>query len=251
MNHSTKSDEWIAAVISANPIRIAPNGNILTCPLRLHYTNLLEPAKPMRGEDPNKPTKYGATLLFPPGSEGQFQSVIRPVLLGVAKAQFPDKFDPATGEVSGLTFPFRDQGEKAEHQGFTRGCGFANATTKFKPMVVDTAYDVIPDEVLKTRSYDGVWAICELNAYAYNDPRKKGVSLGLQMVMLFADDQKLMSAKADPRKVFAGVKIDSAFNPSAAFGTGPATQGRPTHNPDALLPAQPVGGTGAAAAGMW
>lgn len=225
MNNSAKTDEWIVAVVAANPVRVAPNGQIITCPVRLTFCDLLEPAKPMRGEvaDPNKPPKYGCAILFPPGVEGMIQSVIRPAVETVAKTTFPRNFDAATGEFSGLHFPMRRQDEKLESQGFTKGCVFTRVSSKFQPQVVDTAMNPVSD---KSRIYNGVWAIVALNPYSFNDPRKKGVSLGLQMVMLFDNDTRLVSQKADPGQTFAGVKIDQAFNPSAAFGTAAPAAGQ-------------------------
>jgi hypothetical protein len=76
----------------------------------------------------------------------------------------------------------------------------------------------IESKDLATRLYNGVWAMASINTYTFNDPRKKGVSLGLQMLMIFSNDTKLVSAKADPAKAFAGVQIDSDFDAGAAFG---------------------------------
>ena len=224
MNHSIKTDAWIKQVTEANPIRIGADGSLLTCPVRLHYPNLFRPAPPLRGEvpDPNKPGKFGATFLFPPGVEGQINTVLGPVLMNAARAAFPKNFDPATGEVSGLHFPLRNQADKIEHQGFTRGALFFNATSKFAPLVVDTGMNDVTDENLV---YPGMWVIAAVNAYTFNDPRKKGVSLGLKMVMLLTGDTRLKSAGADPSKAFEGVKIDSSFSVDDAFGAGQQTGG--------------------------
>jgi len=217
MNHSAKSDEWISKAVAANPIKVAANGNIITCPVRITYANVFRPAPPQRGEvaDPNKTPKFGATFLFPPGVEGQIESVIKPALLNMARITFPRNFDPDTGEVSGLHFPIRSQSEKIDLQGFTRGALFFNATSKYKPQIVDTSMNEITDE---SRIYNGLWVLAALNPYTFNDPKKKGLSLGLQMLMVFSDDTKLVSAKADPAAAFAGVKIDSTFDVDNAFG---------------------------------
>lgn len=218
MNHSIKTDEWIAAVTKANPIRTMPDGNILTCPVRLTHMDLLEPQKPDPKEapDPNKVLKYGCAILFPPGVEGQIQSVIRPACENLARATFKNNVDPATGEISGIHFPLRKQDEKIDQQGFTRGCAWTRVTTKFKPRIVDPTFNDIENP--EKRLYHGVWALVSINPYQFNNPKKRGISLGLQMVMLFSDDTKLVSAKADPAKAFAGVQIDSSFDAGAAFG---------------------------------
>lgn len=218
MKDSNKSDAWIAKAVAANPIRIAENGNILTCPVRLHYVNIFEPAKLGPKDAPDKVRKYGVTALFPLGVEAGINSIIKTAVFNAARAAFPGQFAPETGEPSGLHFPMRAQAEKPDLPGFTRGGLYFNATSKFQPRIVDTSG---VDVVVPSRAYNGVWALLALNPYTFNDPRKKGVSLGLQMVMLFADDTRLISAKADPKKVFAGVNIDSSFDVDKGFGEGP------------------------------
>ena len=229
MNHSKMTDEWIAAALEANPIRIAPNGNIITCPVRLQFAGIFEPMKPMQDDDnPNREPKYVCTPLFPPAALAGIESVIKPKLLALAKATHEDRFD-SDGEPINLHFPFRKQGEKLDQQGFTAGGLFCNVSSKFKPSIVDAAMNDLNDA---SRIYNGVWAILALNPYSFSTKLKRGVSLGLQMVMVFADDQKLVSKKADPKATFAGVKkIDAAFSADAAFGDGPVRTG--SQRPDA------------------
>jgi hypothetical protein len=216
MTNSTKTDDWIASVIAANPIHLDPSGNVITCPVRLTYCDIFEPAKPQRGEvvDPTKPAKYGAAILFPPAAIHQIRTVIDPVLKNAAKAAHSRFYDAATDSFAGLNFPLRDQAEKLDQEGFTRLGLWVRVTSRYQPQVVDPMMRPVTDP---KRVYNGVWAICALNVYTYDDPRKKGVSLGLNMVMLFSDDTRLVSKAASPAAAFAGVKIDQAFDPSHAF----------------------------------
>lgn len=246
MTNSAKGDEWVDAVVKANPIHIAPNGNIITCPVRLHYVNAFQPARPGPNDPPDKQMKYGVTPLFPPQATGQFEQVIKPVLMKAAHASFASRYDADEDRFNGVHFPVHRQDEKLEHQGFTKGGLYVNVTSKFMPSVVDTAMNDVTDP---SKAYNGVWAILALNTYTYDDPRKRGVSLGLQMIMLFADDTRLASNKADPKKAFAGVKIDSAFNPSDAFGTGAVRTGPTGSDPGSVLPdAQKVSNS---SGGLW
>ena len=224
MNHSKMTDEWIAAALEANPIRIASNGNIITCPVRIQFAGINEPMKPMRDDDDNqnREPKYGCTPLFPPAALAGIERVIKPKLLALAKVTHEDRFD-AQGEPLNLHFPFRRQDEKLDQQGFTPGGLFCNVSSKFKPAIVDTAMNEITDP---SRIYNGVWAILALNTYSFTTKLKRGVSLGIQMFMVYADDQKLVSKKADPKATFAGVKkIDAAFSADAAFGEGAVRTG--------------------------
>jgi hypothetical protein len=239
MNHSAKSDDWLATIISKNPIRLAPDGDIITCPVRLRYANIFEPGSGMPGDqDSDKVLKYGACVLFPPGVNGQIEKVIKPVLFAAAKSAFPSSYDAEGDRFPGIRFPIRQQDDKVKHEGFTRGCLFLNATSRYQPRVVDLAYNDVTDP---SRVYDGVWAILKLNTYTYPHSANKGVSLGLNMVMLVADDTKLKSTRADPKAAFAGVQIDSTFDASGAFAQ--SSKG----NAGGVVPETAVSGTG----GLW
>jgi len=223
MNHSKKPDDWLRTVVEANPIRIGKNGNIITCPSRLHFADIFVPQKGLSDDDnQDKAPKYGCSILFPPGCIQGIESVIKPKLVERAKMAFPEKVDDE-GNPTGVHFSIHRQDDKLEQQGYTRGLLYTNVSTRFQPQVYDTAYNSITDP---SKVYNGVWAILELNVYHYSVKGKKGVGLGLQSVMVFADDTKLVSAKRDPRKVFEGVKIDAAYNPDDAFGSGPAKRER-------------------------
>jgi len=105
--------------------------------------------------------------------------------------EFPSNINPQ-GQPFGLHCPpWRDQAEKQQYTGYTPGLPFFRCTTQYKPQIVDPGMNPIVDEA---RVYAGVWAILNVNLFSFgkNPPRpKKGVSIGLQGVMLIADDTKL------------------------------------------------------------
>lgn len=240
MKDSRMTDDWIASVVNSNPIHIADKTkNIITCPVRLAYANLVKPAKPMDGAGPDAKPSYNTALLFPALATPIISSVMVPMWLEMVRREFPTNIG-ADGNPLGLYNPFRDQSEKQNQNGFTAGCIFLSSVgTHFKPQIVDSAMNPIVDE---NRIYSGVWAIVAISMFVFGKSPsrpKKGVTFGLQTVMLFADDTNVGGQGGDPKSDFAGIKIDNAFQPAAAFGNTPAAA--PQIAPQSILPvAQPV-----------
>ena len=227
MRDSAKSAEWVAKVVAANPITKIMNaqgqwdGNIRTCPVRLNFfNNSLHTAVVGKNDDgtPRQTGTFEIQLLFPPAAGQQVQDTLMPVVLDKMRAVFPGNFGP-DGRPFGLHSPLRMQDEKQNFAGFTPGGFFIRATTQYKPPIVDTANNPIVDT---SRAYPGVWALVSINLFDYGvrPPRpKKGVSFGLQAVMLIADDTPLTGGGVDTRTQFAGVNISGDFDPSSAFGS--------------------------------
>jgi hypothetical protein len=220
----------VAKVVAENPIQKILNpqtgqwdGNIRTCPVRLSFfDNSLW--KMVYGKNDDGSTKanggFEVQILFPPCASAQVDQVLRPLVREVELAAFPKNFGP-DGQSFGLHSPFRNQAEKQNYGGFTPGGVLIRAQTQYKPPVVDMANNPIIDE---SRGYPGVWAIVSVNLFHYpknagNFKGKRGVNFGLQAVMIVADDNKLGGgAGVKPAEQFAGIKIDSAFDPASAFG---------------------------------
>lgn len=237
MRDSAKSAEWVAKMVAANPIAKIMNqqtgqwdGNIRTCPVRLNFfNNSLHTGVVGKNDDgtPRTTAIFEIQMLFPPCAKAQVDAVLRPVLLDKMRGVFPASFNPQTGApVSvapdgfpyGLHSPLRMQDEKQNYAGFTPGGYFIRATTQYKPPVVDTANNPIVDTA---RAYPGVWALVSINLFDYGlrpVRPKKGISFGLQAVMLIADDTPLAGGGVDTKTQFAGVNIDSGFDPATAFG---------------------------------
>jgi Protein of unknown function (DUF2815) len=243
MMHSRMTDEWLAAVVRGNPIRIAEKtGNIITCPVRLQYVNLFKPAKPQKGDSPDKKPSYNTVCCLPPGVEAGINNIMRAAVYAEERKSFPNNFGP-DGRSFGLHDPLRGQHEKMRTQegkevkGFTPGLLCFTAGTQIKPVITDAAFNPIVDE---SRVYPGVWAIVALNVYPYKN-KISGVNFGLQSIMIFADDEKTGGVGgSNPKDDFDGVQIDQAYNPTAAFGNTPVAP--PAYAPPASImpPAQPV-----------
>lgn len=217
------TDQWINQALQDAPMTQLPDGLIRTCIARLSFPNVFSPKAPMnQGEEP----KYVATLLFPKQAD---LTVLSNAVMAHAQREFGDCFQ--NGQyVGGLHFPFRDQGEKAKYDGYVPGAYFVTLSSKYKPAVVDLQMAPILDE---SRVYPGVWAIATVNIFHYRQKVKRGVSVGLNSLMIVQDDEKLGGGGANPQKDFAGVNIQTTTNFSAAgmFGTSPATGGLPQQQP--------------------
>ena len=226
MKDSAKSAEWVARVVAENPIRKIMDakgqwtGNILTCPVRLSFfNNSLHVAVAGKNDDgTDKAPIFEVQALFPPCANDQIGSVLLPIIDAKARQDFPQNVGP-DGSLFGIRTPLRRQDERQQYSGFTPGGFFLRATTQYKPPVVDTANNPIVDP---SRAYPGVWALLSINLFKYAMKVNKGLSFGLQAVMIVADDNKLAGGAVDTKTQFQGVKIDGGFDPVKAFGASAA-----------------------------
>jgi hypothetical protein len=243
--------DWIAKVLAANPCTLIldektgkPNGLIRACPARISWPNLFTAKGGKNDDGSDKAPTFGCQLMFPPGAN---LSLLTQVASECASREFPDKI--VNGQFVGLHFPFRNQAEKHEHEGYEPDGIFFNTSSKFKPHVgfLDGGgnWQQIVDESM---IYPGVWVIPTLNVYAYKDPRRKGVSFGIAGVLKIADDERFGGTGAsNPHHDFKGVAVDSNVDFSKAMGQMP--QGMPGGVPAAgvmpttgIMPGAPVGG---------
>ena len=237
MKDSRMPDSWVQQQVAANPIAVAPQtGNILTGPVRLAFVNLLQPGKPMEGDtDSAKKPTYNCVVLFPVGFDvNGFQNVLVKAWTDLTAQHFPGQH-PAS-----LHNPFRDQAIKANYAGYNPGCPFISVATTQKPQVVDTAGNPLIDE---NRVYPGVWALVSVRAFEFGlrpARPKKGVTFGLQSVMIIADDEKLGGSAPPAMQDFANVRVGQDFNPSGAFGNTPTAPLQQTPGGVILPPSTPV-----------
>lgn len=219
------SHEWFEKLMRDNPIQAVidkttgqPNGNYLTGPVRLSWCEqLYKPKANDAGDD-----VYGTALLWP---HGQDMKLLLQAVATAAMVGFPQN-NTAQGFVwHGLQTPFHDQAEKMlKYSGYLNGAIYANATTRIKPRIVDTRMNDIVD---MSKIYPGVLAIAAVNAYKY-DNKKKGISLGLQSVMIIGDDTNIGGGKAaNPAQDFAGIAVQQDTNVSGLFAAGAASPPMP------------------------
>lgn len=223
---SNYDDAWIANAVSRNPFWEAPAdaanaGNIRSCPVRLSFCHLFKPQAAM---EQGRPDKFVTTLLIPHGAD---LTIPRGAASRVAFEKWPNLGQPGGVQVAGLHSPFKDQGEKAQFEGYNPGAFCITAASERRAPVVDMrgAPIVEPEKV-----YPGVWAFVTIRPFAFETRHptsqavlKRGVSFGLQSVMILVDDKELGGGGGDPATDFAGINVEGLspeFSAGAAFNQG-------------------------------
>jgi len=230
--NSNVGDSWVRQACQQNPTRMSATheGMIETGPVRLAFCDtLFEPKAPQN--QPMAQPKYSCCALYTPFTD---MNVFYAEYYRVCGEMFREYFNPHINGYSGLENPFHDCATKAhKFEGFTPGLTYINHATRFKIPIVDNQMNPIID---KSKVYPGVWAILLVNAYGYgkSPPQpKKGVSFGLQAVLIMGDDMNLSGGGVDPRQVFANVKVQPpTINPGALGGLAlPGQPGAPPMSP--------------------
>lgn len=201
MANTRMSDEWIKRAVGDNPIVLLDNGNYRTCPVRLSFPNIFHMSKPKKA---NINPSYGANLLFPTCAD---LKPLEAAVVAVLKEKCPDALSTDPRKKVKVKLPFLDQADMLKYDGYTEGARYIIATSKQnKPPVVDTRQQHVTDE---SKVYPGVWAICTVRPFWYDVDVNKGVSFGLQSVMIVADDESLGGGSENIADAFSGVKIDA------------------------------------------
>ena len=203
-----KSPEWIKNVIERNPCKVIADGNILTCPVRMGFVHLDKPQKAM---EEGKDDKYSVTLLF---QEGSNVSVLADALRKCGAEKWGDQFANHS-KSSSFHNPIKDQGDKFQYEGFVSGNRFVVATGTRKPEVRRPNGSPHTDH-----TFSGQWAMAVIRPFAWETRNsqgvvlKRGLSFGLQGVLILADDIEFGGGGVDLNKAFAGVQIDTDVNVS-------------------------------------
>jgi hypothetical protein len=210
MTDTKMTDDWIAKAIKDNPIVLLESGNYRTCPVRLSFPNLFTRSKPIA---PAVEGSYGANLIFPVGAD---RSLLEAAVVDVLRDKCPDALSEDPKKRVKFKNPFKDQDEMLKYDGYCEGGFYISATSRQnKPPVVDAKGAVITDE---SKVYPGVWAVCTIRPFWYDKGVNKGISFGLQSVMIVADDNNLGGGGENLANAFAGVNIDAgSVDTSALF----------------------------------
>lgn len=217
MNHSDMDPAWIEQMWAKFPCQKvvdangAENGNYRTGPVRGSFLNVFERGKPIA---PNPQGKYSATALFPPAAD---LSVLKEAATAAALGKWP-----TAGQPGGPTLhtPFRQQSEKANLDGYTPGGIFiVGVADQRQPYIVDSRGVPITD---RTQAQSGYWYLMVLRPFVFDSGLKKGVSFGLNGLMMIAKDKEFGGGGSNPAADFAGVQIDTsaqaaAVNPASLF----------------------------------
>jgi hypothetical protein len=203
MKDTRMSEAWIKRVVTDFPCTLLDTGAIRTCPVRLSFPNIFKKGKPVEA---GKEGTYGSCLVFPLQAE---LGLLYRQAQDVAMAQWPK-------QMGKLKNPFLAQDDMVQYGGFTPGGVYIRSVAyENQPAVFDQRHVPIVDPA---RVYPGVWAVCTIRAFAYDKGVNKGVSFGLNSVMVVADDQPLGGSVSDPDHDFAGVQIDAEMQVDSMFG---------------------------------
>jgi len=151
-------------------------GNLMTCEFRVAGPfNFFRPK-----EQDNGAEKFGFRALFPKGAD-----------LGLLKQLVEDAAEEKFGKSwksKGLKMPFRNQGEKADYEGFEDGAIFVNLSAWEQPGLVDEAgVPIISQDEFKP----GYWARASVQAYGYDANGNRGVGLKVVNVQKLWEDEVL------------------------------------------------------------
>jgi hypothetical protein len=166
---------------------MADDTRIATPYFRVSFPHPFEKAK-----QPNGEMKYGLTMLFP--NDTDF-AAMKALAADAAKAKFGDIPE-------GLVSPFKDGNEKAKKYPSHIDMIVVEARTDYKPGIVgpDGKTEILDSETF----YAGCWACCKVNAYAWENSGRKGVSFGLSNIQKVKDDESF-ETRYDPSDDFDSV----------------------------------------------
>lgn len=154
------------------------NTKVVTGKVRFSYANVHQP----RGFD-GQEAKYSICLLIPKRDTKTVAAIN--AAIEAAKEVGRDKWG---GKIPpNLRTPLRD-GDVEKDQPEFRGHYFINASSKFKPGIVDRNRDPLLDP---TEFYSGCYGRASINFYAYNFAGNRGIAAGLNNLQKLADGEPL------------------------------------------------------------
>lgn len=174
---------------------------VITNKVRLSFVNLIEP-KAFEGQEP----KYSCMLLIPK-KDKETLGAIEKAIDNAFKADGGQKLKGVKRENVKITLRDGDlEMDTDEHPEF-EGMMFINVSAKNKPGLVDKYKNKIEGINAADEVYSGVYAIVSINFYAYNTSGNKGISAGLNNVMVVAKGE-FLGGRASAESDFADIEFD-------------------------------------------
>ena len=183
---------------------MANTDNIVIGPIRVAFVNLFEPKKNDQDQD-----VYGFTGLIPKTPEGEkIKAQLMAICSEAVTKQWPDA---ATRPKLKNPLHDADVGDdtddgvaKAEKYDGFKGHWYFNCSSRYQPGMLDKYKKPLVKGKDDAALYSGVWLYVQVNAYTF-DNKKKGVSIGLQNIMVAKDDEKLGGGAPDPQAAFGAI----------------------------------------------
>lgn len=161
---------------------------VITGKSRFCYLNAWEP----RAKEGSDKKVYSVTLVFPKSDTETFKNVTNAI-----QEAYENGTDTLKGNgknvpaIDAIKTPLRDGDEERPDDEIFAGCWFINATSMYKPGVVDKDLNVIvdPDDL-----YSGCYGRAQISFYAYNRQGNKGIACGLRNLQKLENGEKLGGA---------------------------------------------------------
>ena len=181
-------------LLTCRPAR--EGSNIISPIARLSFPTFFEPES--IGNDPTGKKKYSCSLLIPPQCD---LALLKKAAGEAAVAKWGADKVPEMVQQKKLKTPFL-QAVDYKYDGYITGWTLLRPSSENRPTVLDAMQSA--GSLIKLLEenvdyvYPGRWCVVTLNAFAYEQKGNKGVSFGLNNVMLLNHDESLSGrAKAE------------------------------------------------------
>lgn len=183
---------------------MADDKRIATPYFRASFPHVFEKHK-----QPNGEMKFSITMLFPQDAN---LDALKALAMETATAKFGS-------DLAGLESPFKDGNEKAKKYPGHANMIVIEARTDYKPGVRNAANteDILVADVSPDGFYPGCWARAKVNAFAWENSGRRGVSFGLSNLQKVKDDESFATT----------------YDPSDDFDAVPNTAGADTGGAEA------------------
>lgn len=158
---------------------------VITGKLRLNYVHVFKPKAIEIGSDP----KYSATLIIPKTDI----KTVNPILTALEVATEHIRENYKEHDIKDTVICVKDGDKEKPTEKHYNNSYFINATSKYKPGIVDTNLNEITDE---TQIYSGCYARCSITFYPYNQEGKIGIGCSLENLQKLSDGELLGRSSA-------------------------------------------------------
>ena len=176
-------------------------------PVRLSYVNVIKPRPVNAGEEP----RYSATLIIPKDNAEMINKIKVAInnAYNAATATFGGKLPP----INTIKLPVRDGDAERPDDEAMKGCLFINTSSKLKPGVLKFAAN---GEKVPVTSEDDIYSGCygyvSVNFFAYNRNGNKGISAGLNNVLV-TEHGDYLGGRSSAESDFNDIQAPAASGP--------------------------------------
>lgn len=158
---------------------------VITGKVRFCYANVFQPKK---AEGSDKAT-YSVTLVIPKDDDATFKAINEAIHKAYEEGQDTlkgkNKSVPAYDKIK---LPLRDGDEERSTDEVFKNALFVNATSMYKPGIIDKDKNVLMSE---DDFYSGCYGRASIVFYAYNSKGNVGIACGLRNLQKWEDGEKL------------------------------------------------------------